>query len=321
MNSELVIIGAGPAGLSAAIEAARRGVKVLVIDENQRPGGQLFLQTHKFFGSRHHSAGIRGFQIGENLLREAKDLGIEILLDTTVWGVFPDKRVAFTRNNEETDGSVTAEAVLIAAGAIEKPVFFKGWTKPGVMGAGAAQQMMHVNMVLPGKKVFIVGSGNVGLILAYQLHQAGSDVVGLIEMMPDISGYQVHAGKIRRLGIPVLTSYTIEEALGDDSVTGARIIKIDSKGNKIAGSELEIGCDLICLAVGLKPFDELCWALETEMKYFPHLGGFIPVHSADMETSIDNIFVAGDITGVEEAAKQVLATGQLFSELDVPFAL
>ena len=104
MNADLVVIGAGPAGLCAAIEAARRGVKVLVIDENDRPGGQLFLQTHKFFGSRHHMAGVRGFHIGYDLLEEAKREGIEILLDTIVWGVFPDNRVAFTREDDRSPG-------------------------------------------------------------------------------------------------------------------------------------------------------------------------------------------------------------------------
>ena len=101
MNSELVIIGAGPAGLSAAKEAAQLGVKVLVLDENDRPGGQLFTQTHKFFGSKEHSAGIRGFQIGESLLEDIKKLEVEIFLNATVYGIFPDKTIMFSVLNEK----------------------------------------------------------------------------------------------------------------------------------------------------------------------------------------------------------------------------
>ena len=300
MNNELVVIGAGPGGLCAAIEAAKYGVKVLLIDENDRPGGQLFLQTHKFFGSRHHLAGVRGFQIGEDLLEEAEKYGIELLLNTVAWGVFPDNRVAMTISDEKQE-SITAENILIATGAIEKGIFFKGWTKPGVMGAGAAQKLMHIHRVLPGKRVLVVGSGNVGLIVAYQLSQSGVEVAGVIEALPQISGYQVHAGKIRRIGIPILTSQTIVEACGDSEVESAVVAKIDSAGKVIEGSQMNVSCDVVLLAVGLRPFDELIRSTGIEMTYAPGLGGFVPFHNSVLETSRKNIYVAGDITGIEEA--------------------
>ena len=300
MNADLAVIGAGPAGLCAAIEAARRGVKVLVIDENDRPGGQLFLQTHKFFGSRHHMAGVRGFHIGNDLLEEAKHEGIEILLNTTVWGVFPDNRVAFTREDDK-QGSVIAKNILIATGALEKGIFFKGWTKPGVMGAGAAQKMMHVHRVLPGGKVLVVGSGNVGLIVSYQLAQAGAVVSGVIEALPEVSGYQVHAGKIRRMSIPIMTSHTIVEALGNGQVEGAVLARAGADFRIVEGTEFEVSCDLIILAVGLRPFDELLRALGVEMAYISGLGGFVPLHDENLETSKRGVYVAGDITGIEEA--------------------
>jgi NADPH-dependent 2,4-dienoyl-CoA reductase/sulfur reductase-like enzyme len=300
MNNELVIVGAGPAGLCAAIEASRHGVEVLLIDENDRPGGQLFLQTHKFFGSRHHMAGVRGFQIGNDLLEDAKKHGIELLLNTVVWGVFPDRRVALTVDGDRQD-SVTAKNILIATGAVERGIFFKGWTKPGVMGAGAAQKMMHVHRVLPGNRVLVIGSGNVGLIVAYQLAQAGAEVAGVIEALPDISGYQVHAGKIRRLGIPILTSHTILEACGDPEVESAVIERLDSSGRPIHGSRIEVSCDVVLLAVGLRPFDELIRAADIEMTYARGLGGFVPLHNDVLETSLEHIYVAGDITGIEEA--------------------
>jgi len=301
MNYEFVIIGAGPAGLAAAIEAARHGVKVLIIDENDMPGGQLFLQTHKFFGSREHMAGIRGFQIGNDLLQDCKTLCVEVLLDTLVWGIYPDMRVAFSTNGKKKD-YIYAKHLLIATGALEKALNFKGWTKPGVMSAGAMQNMMHVYRVRPGNNILVIGSGNVGLIVAYQLAQAGVNVVGVIEVLPKISGYKVHASKIRRIGIPIMTNTTIVEVKGQDSVKSAIIGKVDKTCNIIADSKLEVECDSICLAVGLRPFDELCWSLDLEMGYIGEFDSFTVLHDEDMETSKENTYVAGDVTGVEEAS-------------------
>jgi NADPH-dependent 2,4-dienoyl-CoA reductase/sulfur reductase-like enzyme len=301
MNNELVIIGAGPAGLSAAKEAAALGVKVAIIDENDRPGGQLFTQTHKFFGSKEHSAGIRGFQIGESLLEDIKKLDVEVLLNSTAYGIFPDKTIMFSAANEKIQ-KINAQNIIIATGGLEKPVMFRGWTLPGVMGAGAAQTMMNVFRVLPGKRALMIGTGNVGLIVSYQLKQAGCEVVGLIDIIPKISGYKVHASKIRRAAIPILTSHTIKEAKGSGYVESAVITKVDSSCRHIDSEQFEVECDLICIAAGLQPFNELCWALKMEMKYIGALGGFVPVHDNNMETSIKDIFIAGDLAGIEEAS-------------------
>lgn len=301
MINELVIIGAGPAGLIAAKEAASHGVKVIILDENDRPGGQLFTQTHKFFGSKEHSAGIRGIQIGERLLNDIDKLNVEILLNTTVYGIFPDKTIMFSVSGGKVQ-TIEAKKILIAAGALEKPLIFKGWTLPGLMGAGAAQTMMNVYRVLPGRRALMIGSGNVGLIVSYQLKQAGCDVVGVIEIMPNISGYKVHASKIRRAAIPILTSYTIIEAKGKDYVESVIIAKVDKNFEPIKDSKFEIDCDLICIAAGLQPFNELCWQLKMNMKYIEALGGFVPVHDKNLETSIEGIYVAGDIAGIEEAS-------------------
>jgi len=301
MKNELVIVGAGPAGLSAAGEAARLGVKVTLIDENDRPGGQLFTQTHKFFGSREHRAGVRGFTIGYDLLNDLEKLDVDILLNTTVYGICRDLEVVYSTNEGPTK-SIKAKNILIATGALEKPIYFKGWTKPGVMGAGAAQTMMNVHRVLPGKKVLMVGSGNVGLIVSYQLKQAGAEVVGIIEALSEIGGYKVHAAKVRRMGIPILNSHTILEARGDTIVESAVISKIDSQFKPVPNTEREIECDLICLAVGLKPFEELCWLLELKFEYVNELGGLVPVHNEDLETSRENVFIAGDVAGIEEAS-------------------
>ncbi|MFC2145142.1 NAD(P)/FAD-dependent oxidoreductase [Actinomycetota bacterium] len=301
MTGEFVIIGAGPAGLSAAKEAAVHGVKVTVLDENDRPGGQLFTQTHKFFGSKEHSAGIRGFNIGNQLLKDIKELNVKLLFNTVVYGIFPDKTTMFSTNGGKIQ-TIKANNILLATGGLEKPITFLGWTLPGIMGAGAAQTMMNVHRVLPGKKALMVGSGNVGLIVSYQLKQAGCEVAGLIEILPRISGYKVHASKIRRAGIPILTPYTIKEAKGKDFVESVVIVQVNKSCKPIDGTELEIDCDLICIAAGLQPFNELCWQINMDMKYIGALGGFVPVHDRNLETSIKDIYVAGDLAGIEEAS-------------------
>ncbi len=301
MTGEFVIIGAGPAGLSAAKEAASYGVKVTILDENDRPGGQLFTQTHKFFGSKEHGAGMRGFHIGEQLLKDIEGLNVELLFNTVVYGIFPNKTIMYS-NDSASVQTIKADNILIATGGLEKPIVFKGWTLPGIMGAGAAQTMMNVHRVLPGEKALMVGSGNVGLIVSYQLKQARCEVIGLIEILPRISGYKVHASKIRRAGIPILTAYTIKEAKGKDFVESVVIIKVDASCKPINGTELEIDCDLICIAAGLQPFSELCWQTNMDMKYVSALGGFVPVHDKYLETSIKDFYVAGDLAGIEEAS-------------------
>ena len=199
-SREIVIIGGGPAGLSAAIEAAELGAEVLVIDENNRPGGQLFKQIHKFFGSKAHNAGVRGMDIGRYLLEETQRLNVEVWLGNPAVGVFAGGKVAVLRGG--VTETITAQKILVCTGAVENAVHFPGWTLPGVMGAGAAQTMVNINRVLPGRRVLMVGSGNVGVIVSYQLMQAGAEVVGILEGMPRIGAYGVHAAKIRRAGVP-----------------------------------------------------------------------------------------------------------------------
>lgn len=298
---DFIIIGGGPAGLSASIEAASHEVKVLLIDENDNLGGQLFTQTHKFFGSKKHKAGVRGFQIAKELVENVKNLKVEILTDTIVWGIFPENKIALNTGDNKTE-IVFAKNILIATGGLEKSVLFPGWTLPGVMGAGAAQTMMNIHKVLPGERIIMIGSGNVGLIVSYQLKQAGAEVLGVIEVLPEISGYNVHAAKIRRAGIPILTSHMIKKAIGEKFLESVTITKVDENFHCIDGTEMQIDCDLLCIATGLQPFNELCWSLQMEMEYSEPLGGFLPVHDENQETSIEGIFVAGDVAGIEEAS-------------------
>lgn len=300
-RASIVIIGAGPAGLSAGIEGAKAGAKVLIIDENAKPGGQLFKQIHKFFGSKEHSAGTRGYEIGTILLKEAEGLDIDVWLNTEVCGIDSNRNVWVIREGEESI-QIEADKIIIAAGAIENAATFPGWTLPGVMGAGAAQTMINLHRVLPGKKVLMLGSGNVGVIVSYQLLQAGAEVVGILEASPNLGGYGVHTAKVCRAGVPFYTSHTISKAIGEKCVEGVEIVVLDQDWKPIPGTEKQIEVDTICLATGLSPLTELAWIAGCQFHFIPELGGHLPIHNRYMETTADGIYVAGDITGIEEAS-------------------
>lgn len=298
---ELAIVGAGPAGLSAAIEARRAGVNVLLIDENARPGGQLFKQIHKFFGSRAHKAGIRGMNIGTELLQESEKLGINTWLNGEVCGIENGHNLWVVRDRSYSE-IVKAKKIILATGATENAVTFPGWDLPGVMGAGAAQTMINVNRVLPGKKVVMLGSGNVGVIVAYQLLQAGADVVAILEAAPRLGGYGVHTAKVSRAGVPFYVSHTIKRAFGTDHVESVEIVQLDSSFKQVPGTERILEVDTVCLATGLTPLTELAWLAGCEFNFIPAMGGHLPIHDDKMHSTQPDIFIAGDISGIEEAS-------------------
>jgi len=165
---------------------------------------------------------------------------------------------------------------------------------------------MNVYGVRPGTRVLMVGSGNIGLIVAYQLIQAGIEVVAVVEALPRIGGYHVHAAKLARLGVPLLTSHTIRAALGKKTVTGAIICRVDRNFRPIPGTDRRLKLDTICLAVGLTPLTELLSQIGCRMVYVPELGGPVAWHDELMQTSIPAVYVAGDVSGIEEASTAML---------------
>ncbi len=301
---DVIIVGAGPAGLSAAIESAQAGLNTVVFDENAKPGGQLFKQIHKFFGSKEHKAKIRGFKIGEQLLKEANEAGVEVVLNATVIGLYLDKEVIVKIGEEIIH--YKGDAVIIATGASENMVTFNGWTLPGVIGAGAAQTMMNIHSIKPGKRILMLGSGNVGLVVSYQLLQAGCDVVALADAAPKIGGYGVHAAKLARCGVPFYLSHTIVKAEGKESVTGVTIGEVDDKWQIIEGTEKHFDVDTICLAVGLSPMSQLLKMAGCEMQENPEKGGLVTLCDQYGQTSVKGIFVAGDVSGIEEASSAMI---------------
>ena len=254
---DVLAIGAGPAGATAALEIAAHGASVLIIDDKQRLGGKLVLQTHSFFGTVADCfAGTRGIDIAEKLARDVSSHpGIRVMLGTTAVACYRDGRIGAVTDDRYF--LISPKRLLVAAGAREKALAFPGCDLPGVYGAGAFQTLVNRDLVRPSEKLFIVGGGNVGLIAAYHAIQAGIGVVGLVEALPEVGGYKVHRDKIRRLGVPVWTSHTVKCASGRDRVESVTVVKVDEKMREIPGTERTFGADTLLIAVGLNPVDEL----------------------------------------------------------------
>ncbi|HZK29454.1 MAG TPA: FAD-dependent oxidoreductase, partial [Clostridia bacterium] len=273
---DIAVIGGGPAGLMAAATAARAGATVLLLERDGHLGGQLVKQTHKFFGSDKQHASTRGIKIAKILSDELALLPDRVTVWTgaTVLGLYEDGMV--TVDHEGAYRKIRPGRIIVATGASEKYLSFPNNDLPGIYGAGAVQTLMNVYGVRPGKRVLMIGAGNIGLIVSYQLLQAGVEVAAIVEGLPTIGGYLVHASKIRRAGVPILTSHTIVRADGSHCVESALIAKVDRSWNIVPGTIHKIDCDVICVSVGLSPLAELLWQAGCDMPYIKELGGHVP---------------------------------------------
>lgn len=303
---ELLVIGAGPAGMCAAKAAASMGTEVLICERSENTGGQLIKQTHKFFGSEKQHAGERGIYIAMDLEKELLEMeNVTLWTDTTVLGIYEDRIVTVEHENKHI--KVDAKKIIIAAGASEKFLAFPGNDLPGIYGAGAVQTLMNVYGVKPAERILMVGAGNIGLIVSYQMLQAGVDVAGIVEAAPKIGGYLVHASKLRRAGVSIRTGYTVKKAYGEHKLEGVIICQLDENFQMIEGTEEDIKCDALCLAVGLTPLSELCWQAGCEMAFVRELSGHVAVtDEEDLQTTAEGIYVAGDVSGVEEASSAMV---------------
>lgn len=254
--TDVLIIGGGPAGLSAAVELGKLGIETLLVDDKDRLGGKLVLQTHKFFGSVEDSyAGTRGYRIAELLEEQLQDFTcVRVWLESTAVGVFSDRIIGVVQGNRYR--LIEAQKVLVATGAREKMLSFPGNTLPGVYGAGAFQTLVNRDLVKCSERVLIVGGGNVGLIAGYHAIQAGIEVAALIEALPEVGGYKVHADKLQRLGVPVYTGHTVVSANGQDRVQSVTIAQLDDNWHVVPGTHRMFKVDTVLIAVGLSKVDE-----------------------------------------------------------------
>ncbi|MFP4507480.1 MAG: FAD-dependent oxidoreductase [Candidatus Acetothermia bacterium] len=304
-RTDTLVIGGGPAGLNAALTARRAGAEVVIVDENPLLGGQLIKQTHKFFGSSREEAGKRGIDIGERLVNSVKSReGIETLTSTSAVGIY-DESVGVYRNREQFL-KIKPKKTIVTTGATEDTIRFRNNDLPGVYGAGGVQTLMNVYGVKPGEEVVMVGAGNVGLIVAYQLLQADVNVKAVVEIAPDIGGYFVHAAKLRRLGVPLFTHHRVLKAVGEGNLKKVVIAEVGKEGEVIVGTEKTFDVDVLALGVGLSPSYRLLDHAGCELRRESRLGGYVPVRNSRMKTTRGDIYAAGDVTGIEEATSAAL---------------
>ncbi|MCM3146539.1 FAD-dependent oxidoreductase [Brevibacillus sp. MER 51] len=340
---DLLIIGAGPAGLSAAIASAKQGLAVRVVDEFYRPGGRLLGQLHE----EPNGVWWNGLDEAARLTEEAIGLGVEIRCGVSVFHLTQSQNGWIVST---TVGEMIAPLLLIATGASEAAVPVPGWTLPGVMSIGAAQVMTNVQRVRVGQRGVVIGINILSVAISRELQLAGITVDRMI--LPPRTTVSGTAGQPQavmqsllrvahlapslmiRLGsklmgnswmqklavslypsngfsmwdIPIQLRAAALEIVGTFQVEGVRIARVDADGSPIAGTEQFIPADFVCIAGGLSPLAELAAIAGCPFAYVPSLGGHVPLHNESMQTAVPGLYVAGNITGIE-SAKVAMAQG------------
>ncbi|MDR0971863.1 MAG: FAD-dependent oxidoreductase [Bacteroidales bacterium] len=258
-KTQVLIIGAGPSGLAVREELNKLKIDNLVIDSNDKIGGQFTMQTHQFFffEKQRHFGGMRGFDIAKTLAGNNEE---GILLNSSVWDILEDNRVGVKNTYSGELFYIDCEHLVVATGAVPFMPVFKNDDLPGVYTAAVIQKMMNSELTLLGKNILTVGAGNIGYLTSYQAMQAGANVVAILEAMPTEGGFPVQANRVRRLGIPIMTSTTLLEAIPNekgDGIKGAIIADCENF-QPISGTERVIeGIDVINVCTGLIPDDQL----------------------------------------------------------------
>ena len=310
---EIVVVGAGPGGLRAALAAAQAGAQVTLIDSHRQPGGQYFRQP----ASEFHGEPSRHQREGQALWKQVQATGVRFWAETTVWGAAAGKILSL--NGKDAPSVIQAQAIILATGAFERAIAFPGWTLPGVMTAGAAQTLLKEQRILPGKKILLVGTGPLQLVLAAELVRAGAQVVAVLEGAPIFRNGARYLGALsgqwERIveganswltlashQVPYRTGWGIIAASGKQQVEQATIARLDDAWQPVAGSEVQIACDTICLGYGFIPFNALVQLLGATMTWQSELGGQVPVRDSNMQTSVPGVYAVGDGAGVGGAA-------------------
>lgn len=306
---ELVIVGAGPAGMAAAVEANKKGLeKVLILERDCELGGILQQCIHDGFGLITFKERLTGGQYAQRYINQVEEKGISVKLNTMVLEITEDKRI-YAVNKEDGLLEISAKAIILTMGCRERTraqVFINGSRPAGVMTAGAVQRYINMEGYLPGKKAVILGSGDIGLIMARRMTLEGIDVDGVYEVMQSEGGLTRNIEQcLKDYDIPLHLSTTITKIHGNKRVEGVTVSQVDSRMKPIAGSERYIDCDLVVLSVGLIPENEL--SKNVKIALDPVTKG--PIVDENMMTSVPGIFAAGNVVAVFDLVDYVSQTG------------
>ncbi|EHR78901.1 NADH oxidase [Thermococcus litoralis DSM 5473] len=312
MIYDTIIIGGGPAGLAAAVKAKKLGLKVLLLDENEFLGGILPQCIHPGFGLHYFKEELTGPEFAHRFIREINELNIEHYTNAYVLEIenYSDleKKVVFS--SPEGVKEVWGKTIIYAAGARERHAFeigIVGDRVAGIYTAGEAQTLMDIYGVMPGKEVVIVGSGDVGLIMARRFALEGAKVKAVIELMPYPGGLARNVMILRDFEIPLYLSHKVVEVRGRKRVEKVKVVKVDENLKEISGSGFWIECDTLLISAGLIPNVKLLKKIGAQID--PLNGG--PIVNELLETTIPGIFVAGNALLINDLVDYVAEQGEL----------
>ena len=310
----LVVVGAGVSGTAAAIEAAKTGVQVTLIDENPISTSMVGLNVPQFFGQRFMDAlrnkplMLERVAAANDALAEAEEAGVEVQLGTCVWGAFRNTETSRVLDGPQlalADGKqswvMKYDRLIVAAGSRDLGMSFVGSNMAGAMGANGAHSLMSRYQALSSRRMVVLGSGNLGLNTARMALDRGIEVAAIVDVSSSVPGDEAFKTALQGEGVDLYTSHTVKEAVGKaDDIESVLLVAIDDNNEPIEGSEKSIAADTVCLAIGLVPNVELLSLLDCDLSFKSELGGFVPDHDDWMRTSLDTVFVAGDTAGFHD---------------------
>ena len=297
---DVVIIGGGPAGLAAAVAAKEHGIqKILILERDRELGGILNQCIHNGFGLHTFKEELTGPEYALRYIKKVQELDIEYRLNTMVADISPE-RVITALNREYGLLEIKAEAVILAMGCRERSrgaLNIPGYRPAGIFSAGTAQRLVNMEGYLPGRKVVILGSGDIGLIMARRMTLEGAKVKAVAELMPYSGGLRRNIVQcLEDYGIPLKLSHTVVDIKGRERVEGVTLAKVDERGKPIPGTEEEYACDTLLLSVGLIPENEISGKMGVELN--PVTSG--PVVNESLETNIPGVFACGNVLHVHD---------------------